>query len=297
MSAMPVQRPRARFRHPVRAVVRLVALLSFVLAASGCQSAAFGIANVGIADADAHAVYAPAHRLALDVYRPDAAAGDAAPVVVFLYGGSWRRGTRAQYRFAGRQLARQGVVAIVADYRTVPSTVFPGFVEDAAAAVSWARQHASEHGGDPARIFLAGHSAGAQIAALVGTDARYLAAHGLTPRDLAGVIGLSGPYDFEIAGYEDVFGPPAQWPLAQPVNFVDGDEPPFLLIHGSADTVVEPVDSEILAGRLRAVGTRAELVWLPGAGHLAPLVALRGPDRQPAMFEAIRDFLGVSGKR
>jgi acetyl esterase/lipase len=281
----------------LRPVAALAALFSLVLAASGCQSTGFGIANLGITDADAQAVYAPAHPLALDIYRPDAAAGKAAPVVVFLYGGSWRRGERAQYRFAGRQLARQGVVAIVADYRTVPRSVFPGFVEDAAAAVAWARRHASEHGGDPARIFLAGHSAGAQIAALIGTDARYLAAHGMSPRDLAGVIGLSGPYDFEITGYEDVFGPPAQWPLAQPVNFVDGDEPPFLLIHGSADTVVEPVDSEILAERLRTAGIRAELVWLPEAGHLAPLVALRYPDRQPAMFEAIRDFVGVSGKR
>ena len=302
---MPSYRVLARLRHLFRRVFRhrlrprMVAIVGLPLALgiAGCQSVAFGVANLGVADADTHAIYDPDHGLALDVYRPEARAdgraSKAAPVIVFLYGGSWRRGDRASYRFVGRQLARQGMVAIVADYRTAPRTVFPGFVEDATGAVVWAKRHAAEHGGDPARVFLAGHSAGAQIAALIGTDARYLAAHGLTPRDLAGVIGLSGPYDFGIEGYEDVFGPPAQWPRTQPVNFVDGDEPPFLLIHGTADSVVEPVDSRILADRLRAAGSRAELVWLPEAGHLAPLAALRDPDRQPGMFRAIRTFVGV----
>ncbi len=293
---------RRRFRRPFRRLFcdglrpRIVAIagLPLLLGIAGCQSLTFGVANFGVAEADAHAIHDPGHGLALDVYRPEARTVGPAPVIVFLYGGSWRRGDRASYRFVGRQLARQGVVAIVADYRTAPRAVFPGFVEDATSAVAWARRHAAEHGGDPARVFLAGHSAGAQIAALIGTDARHLAAHGLTPRDLAGVIGLSGPYDFGIEGYEDVFGPPAQWPRTQPVNFVDGDEPPFLLIHGTADTVVEPVDSRILADRLRAAGGRAELLWLPEAGHLAPLAALRDPDRQPGMIRAIRAFVGVA---
>jgi acetyl esterase/lipase len=293
---MPASRCPAHLRSWRRRVIGIVAAGALVFGIGGCQSVAFGVANHGVAGADASAVYDPAHGLTLDVYRPDRIAAGPVPVVVFLYGGSWRRGTREQYRFVGRQLARQGALAIVADYRTAPRTVFPGFVTDAAAAVAWARRHAPEHGGDPARVFLAGHSAGAHIAALVGTDARYLAAHGLAPRDLAGVIGLSGPYDFEIAGFEDVFGPPAQWPQAQPVGFVDGDEPPFLLIHGTADSLVEPADSRILADRLRAAGGRAELVWLPEAGHLAPLAALRDPDRQPAMSQAIRNFLNPETK-
>jgi acetyl esterase/lipase len=293
---MHASRPPARLRPLRRHVIGVIAAAALMLATGGCQSVAFGIANHGVAGADASAVYDPAHGLALDVYRPDGVANAPVPVVVFLYGGSWRRGTREQYRFVGRQLARQGALAIVVDYRTAPRAIFPGFVEDAAAAIAWAKQHAAEHGGDPARMFLAGHSAGAQIAALIGTDARYLAAHGLAPRDLAGVIGLSGPYDFEIAGFEDVFGPPVQWPQAQPVGFVDGDEPPFLLIHGTADSLVEPADSRILADRLRAAGGRAELVWLPEAGHLAPLAALRDPDRQPTMSQAIRHFLNLATK-
>lgn len=264
---------------------------SFACLLSGCQSVGFGIANLGVPAPAASVVYEPAHRLSLDVYRPAGPTTGPVPVVVFIYGGSWKRGSRAQYAFVGDRLAKQGVLAIVADYRTFPRTVFPGFVMDAAAAVAWARQHAAEYGGDPQRLFVAGHSAGAQIAALIGTDAGYLAPHGLRPRDLAGVIGLSGPYDFDIAGYEDVFGPEAQWPHTQAIRFVDGDEPPFLLVHGTGDTVVEAVDSRILADKLRGTGVEATLLWLPEGGHLAPLVGIRAPGREPALLPAIRSFL------
>jgi acetyl esterase/lipase len=277
---------------PRRFPFRSLAAALLALIATGCQSIGFGIANAGVSAPAASAVYDRQRNLSLDIYRPAEPVNGPVPVVVFLYGGSWRSGERGQYRFVGRRLADSGVLAIVADYRTFPYAVFPGFVEDAATALAWARAHAAEHGGDPQRLYVAGHSAGAQIAALIGVDARYLAQHGMTPRDLAGVIGLSGPYDFEIAGYEDVFGPEAQWPQAQPINFVDGDEPPFLLAHGTGDTVVEAKDSQELADKLRRAGVRAELLWLPDAGHLAPLVAMYRPGSHPALMEAIVDFVG-----
>lgn len=271
---------------------RSLAAALLALIATGCQSVGFGIANAGVPAPAASVVYDRQRNLSLDIYRPAAPANSPAPVVVFIYGGSWRSGERGQYRFVGQRLAQSGVLAIVADYRTFPRAVFPGFVEDAAGAVAWARAHAAEHGGDPQRLYVAGHSAGALIAALIGVDARYLAPHGMTPRDLAGVIGLSGPYDFEIAGYEDVFGPEAQWPQAQPIHFVDGDEPPFLLVHGTGDQVVEAKDSQEMAGKLRNAGVRAELLWLPDAGHLAPLVAMYRRGSHPALLDAIRAFVG-----
>lgn len=283
----PALQPRRSRSFPFAAFA--IAWLAGLLA--GCQSTGFGIANLGASAPAASVVYDRQRGLALDVYRPVGATTGPVPVVVFLYGGNWKQGRRAQYRFVGHRLAQQGVLAIVADYRTFPRTTFPGFVEDAAGAVAWVQRHAADHGGDPQRLFVAGHSAGAQIAALIGTDARYLAPHGMRPRDLAGVIGLSGPYDFEIAGYEDVFGPEAQWPRAQAVNFVDGDEPPFLLVHGTADTVVEAKDSKILADKLHGAGVEATLLWLPEAGHLAPLVGIRAPSRQPALLPAIRAFI------
>lgn len=147
--------------------------------------------------------YGSGERHVLDVYLPtrvlrhwpaDASAG--APVVVFFYGGSWQSGERNDYLFVGEALASRGFVAVLPDYRTYPATTFPGFIDDAAQAVAWAREHAVAFGGDPRRLFLMGHSAGAQIAALLATDGRYLAAREMRKSDIAGVIGLAGAYDF-----------------------------------------------------------------------------------------------------
>lgn len=270
--------------------------LAAVLAlfAAGCERAVFGVANRGLAAPEATVEYARDAGLSLDVYRPQRAGTQAAPVVVFFYGGGWQRGMRSQYRFVGRRLAQNGVMAVVADYRTWPRAGFPAFVEDGARAVAWARANAAAHGGDPRRLFVAGHSAGAQIAALVGADARYLAAHGMKPSDLAGVIGLAGPYDFAITGqYVPIFGERAQWPRAQAVNAVDGDEPPFLLVHGDADRVVEAQGSRLMQQRLQRAGVEARLLVLPGGGHTAPLQGLYDPARAPEVLPAMLAFVGA----
>lgn len=280
------------------------ALALTTLFTAGCESLLFGFANRGLAPPEATMVYAPELDLALDIYFPKGAAARPqgvaagqtstlpAPVVVFFYGGTWRRGERAQYQFVGRRLAEHGVLAIVTDYRTYPDATFPDFLDDAARAVAWSRQHVDEYGGDPEQLFVAWHSAGAQIAALLGADPRYLGQHGMQPDDLAGVIGLSGPYDFVVGEqYRDVFGPPAQWPQAQAVNFVDGREPPFLLIHGADDRVVESRDSVQMAGKLRANGVPAQLLMLPNAGHGAPLLGLYDPQRVPRVLPAMLAFI------
>jgi acetyl esterase/lipase len=277
---------------PIRSPLVRIALVTGALLAAGCERALFGFANHGLPPPEATVEFAPDAGLSLDVYRPQTDVDLRAPVVVFFYGGNWQRGMRQQYRFVGRRLAQHGVLAVVADYRTWPRAGFPAFVEDAARAVAWTREHAPRFGGDPQRIHVAGHSAGAQIAALLATDPRYLRLHGLAPRDLAGAIGLSGPYDFAITGqYVPIFGPRTQWPQAQAINFVDGDEPPFLLVHGSADEVVEARDSRQLAQRLRTHGVDAELLMLPDAGHSAPLLGLYAPARAPQVLPAILSFV------
>jgi len=277
-----------RFRIPFRACLLAVA----ALLSSGCERGIFAVLNRGVGPPSASEVFDAEHGLSLDVYAPADAAN--APVVVFFYGGSWQRGERAQYAFVGRRLAGHGVLAVVADYRTFPRAKFPDFMRDAAHAVAWARAHAGAYGGDPRRLFVAGHSAGAQIAALLGTDAGYLREAGVPIADIAGVIGLSGPYDFDITGqYRPIFDPPSQYPRAQAVNFVDGDEPPFLLIHGDRDRVVESRDSVELAERLRARGEAVTLRLLPGAGHFATALGLyrveRAPDVLPAILAFVRD--------
>lgn len=279
-----------------RLLVAPVLALAVVLS-SGCERAFFGYVNRNLPPPDASVLFAPERGLSLDVYRPRGNT-DVAPTMVFFYGGAWKRGARRQYQFVGHRLAENGVLAIVADYRTWPRAGFPAFMDDAADAVAWAHAHAGEYGGDPRRLFLAGHSAGAQIAGLLGTDRRYLSAHGIQPAQLAGIIGLSGPYDFNVGSkYAAIFGPPSQWPQAQVVNHVDGDEPAFLLVHGSQDRVVEVRDSIQLAGLLHAAGVSATLVLLPDAGHSAPLTGLYAPQRSPAVLPAILEFIATARSR
>ncbi|NYZ61656.1 alpha/beta hydrolase [Luteimonas deserti] len=273
--------------------LRLAGAAALALLASGCQSVFFGVVNRGSAQPAQSVVYDADRALALDIYRPAAASGPA-PVVVFFYGGAWRTGTRAQYRFVGSRLAEQGVLAIVADYRTWPDAAFPAFIGDAARAVRWTRDHAEGWGGDPQRLYLAGHSAGAHIAALLGTDARHLAAVDMAPGDLAGVIGLAGPYEFTIGGrLVPVFGPREGWPGAMPLRFVDGDEPPFLLIHGDNDRTVDVANSVRMDAALRDAGVQSRLRILPGASHFAPAAAFYSPDRAPDVLPQVRAFIGL----
>ena len=269
----------------------VAALLALLV--TGCQSAFFGFVNRDSAQPDVTAVYDPARGLSLDIYRPTGVA-PGAPVVLFFNGGSWQMGTRAQYRFVGSRLAENGVVAIVADYRTWPAAGFPAFMGDAARAVRWTLDHAREQGGDPQRVYIAGHSAGAQIAALLGTDARHLDAVERRPQDLAGVIGLSGPYDFVISGkLEEIFGPRSQWPEAMAVRFVDGDEPPFLLVHGDQDRTVDVGNSRKLEFALRRKGIDATLLILPGGNHFVTAAAFYDPARAPEVLPAVLRFVGA----
>lgn len=169
-------------------------------------------------------------RLKLDIYRPAKAAGPL-PVVVFFYGGSWQRGDKSIYRFLGVSLARAGIVAVIPDYRLYPPVLYPDFLHDSALAARWAKDNSAHYGGDPAKLFLAGHSAGAYNAISLASDRRWLAGVKLDPKaDVSGVIGIAGPYDFLPLKNEQlkvIFGPEAERPLTQPINYVDGDEPPM----------------------------------------------------------------------
>lgn len=225
--------------------------------------------------------YGELPRQKLDIYRPARASGPV-PVVVFLYGGAWREGSRSDYLFVGEALASRGFVAVLADYRLYPDVLFPAFVKDGAGATAWALRHADGFGGDAGRLFLMGHSAGAHIVMMLATDGRYLGAHGLAPNALSGAIGLAGPYDFlpfRSPLTAEVFGPPAQWPQSQPVNFVSGREPPLLLLTGDDDDVVLPRNTLRFAEKVRNAGGSADVIRYAGEGHRSVIAALASPLR------------------
>jgi acetyl esterase/lipase len=213
--------------------------------------------------------YGKEPRERLDVYAPESRDRANLPVVVYFYGGGWQSGHRSDSRDVGEALAAHGIVTVAPDYRIYPEAVFPGFLDDAAAAVRWARDHAHEFGGDPRRIFLMGHSSGAHMAALLATDPRYLAAQGIANTSLAGMIGLAGPYAAIPTSdpHMDEIFPAALRAGALPIAFVSGNEPPMLLAAGTADTDVDPRNSDRFAEALRAHHDAVVLKKYAGYGH------------------------------
>ena len=246
-------------------------------------------------------------RQKLDIYRP-AGSHENLPLLVFAYGGGWDSGERGFYEFAGRSFAQAGYLTLVFDYRHLPDTRFPGFVEDTAAAIAWASRHAAEYGGDGTRVYLVGHSAGAYNMAMAALDKQFLVSHGLDQSLIAGVALLAGPYDFlplDDPSTIGAFSHFADAAATQPVNFVTGDAPPILLIHGTADKTVWPRNSKALAARMQAAGVAHRLIEYDGLGHAGVLLAVSRPMRWRApvlddilaFFAALQATVQAAGKR
>lgn len=226
------------------------------------------------------AAYGQHSRQGVDIYSPRNAKD--APVVVFFYGGRWEKGKKADYRFVGEALASHGYVAMIPDYRVYPELKFPTFVEDGAQAVRWAREHAHEYGGNPGRLFVMGHSAGAHIAAMLALDGEFLARVGGSREWLSGMIGLAGAYDFLPFTDDDIkaiFGPPERYAQTQPINFVDGHNPPILLLHGKTDTTVYPKNSINLAARIKEKGGQVTTIIYPVMSHVRIVACMAAPIR------------------
>lgn len=224
--------------------------------------------------------FGPGPHQRLDVYAPRRVpkeAGGPLPVAVFFYGGSWDTGRRQDYNWVGRALAAKGFLTVVPDYGLYPEVRYPAFLEDGARAVRWAQDHAAAFGGDPERIALIGHSAGAYNAAMIALDRRYLDAAGVEARRIRALAGLSGPYDF--LPLSDpiairTFGAAADLPGTQPLSFVRADAPPAFLATGDKDTVVYPRNTRKLAARLREAGVTVEERRYEGLDHVGMVLAL-----------------------
>jgi acetyl esterase/lipase len=214
-------------------------------------------------------------RQKLDIYVPDNLTAKA-PVLVFFYGGSWQFGRRDQYLAFGQAFATLGIVTVVADYRLYPQVTYPAFVEDGARAVAFVHAQIARYGGDPARLFISGHSAGGYIAAMLGSDPAYLKAVGGDFSWARGIIGISGPYDFlplTDPAYIAIFHG-AENHEAMPVNHVDGKRPPMLLAWGLADDLVGARNIDNLEAKLKAVGSPVETRRYPGTGHVGIILSL-----------------------
>lgn len=248
--------------------------------------------------------YQQAHSLAygalpeqiLDVYMPRTSNTKKLPVVVFFYGGCWGACStfkKGDYGFVAEAFSSNNMLAVVADYRLYPQVMFPSIIEDAASVVTWVENNIANYGGDPTNIYLMGHSAGAHIGSMLVVNKSYLPQP--VYKNIRGFIGLAGPYDF-LPFDEDylplLFGKPMQEAESQPVNFVDGSEPPFLLMHGAEDFRVKRRNIEGMTKKIKEQGGDVESHLYPGIDHgsiIAGLSVLMR-DKKP-MFKDIQQFI------
>ncbi len=278
----------------------LAALLTPLLQACSPLRIINALAAGGTYKATPNQAYGPHPRQQLDVYQPinsaNAAAGGA-PIVVFFYGGSWTTGERKDYLFVGEALASRGIVVVVADYRLSPEVRYPVFLQDSAQAVRWARDNAQRLGADPAKLYVMGHSAGAYNAAMLALDARWLAGAQMSAEQLAGWIGIAGPYDFLPIGAPDVqvaFNWPNTPPDSQALFHVKAGTPRALLLAARNDTVVSAQRSTVgLSERLRSLGVKVDAELLDGVSHTTIIGSLARPLRSLApVLDKVVAFVG-----
>ncbi|MGJ4953323.1 alpha/beta hydrolase [Bradyrhizobium sp. HKCCYLS20291] len=226
---------------------------------------------------DAEYAYGADPLQTLDVWQ--ARGGRAAPLIVFVHGGGWKRGDKRNATGAAKveHLLAQGYAFASIDYRLVPAATVEQQAADVAAAVAWLRNNAGRLGIDASRIVLMGHSAGAHLVALVGTDPRYLSAARLTLRDVSGFIALDGAcYDvarqiadsgrFMLDTYVQAFGtdPVRQRVLSPTLQAAKPNAPAFLILH--VDRADGKAQSEALGAALMQAGTPAEVAAVAGTG-------------------------------
>ena len=233
---------------------------------------------------NADVAYGPLVRQRMDIYRPSSTAPVAGwPVVVFFYGGSWNRGEKADYKFAGEALASRGVLTLVADYRLYPEVRYPDFLKDSALALGYGLKEAARLGGDAKRVFVMGHSAGGYNAAMLALDARWLSEVGRKPSELAGFIGLAGAYEFLPMTNPDaqpVFFHPNYPPNTQPIEFARSPAPRTFLGAALKDSLIDPQRNTVaLATKLTAAGVPLTLKLYDGVSHITLVASLARPLR------------------
>ncbi len=242
----------------------------------------------------------------LDVYAPRRASATRRPVVVFIHGGNWNSGDKKTYWFIGRRLAKQGVVAVIINYRMAPNVQVPAMADDCARAVLWATRHATEYGGDPTRIFTMGHSAGGGLAALLSTDDALFGKLGLPKNPVKGAIlddaaGLD-MFDYlkkmEYPGDEKFLVPfgsdSTVWRAVSPMYHLSASTPPTLLYVGGRSYPGIQKSSERYRQRLQRLGVQHRFTELPRKKHVAMAVMLFW--KRNVIYRELLELVGAGRK-
>lgn len=257
----------------------------------------------------------PSLKNSLDLYLPKDAKDF--PIVFFVHGGGWTIGDKWPYFTLGHLLAKNGIGAVMVNYRLSPAVKHPAHVKDVAKALDWTLRNAEKFGGKPDRVFLAGHSAGAHLISLLVTDESYLKEYDRSPKDIRGVIGISGVYTFEgewldkdlLRGWDwpgrkwrtgiawvitqTVLGSDAQILAdASPIRHITGKEPPFLLAYGAEDLAGCEKMVKEFSHRLREKKVEVKTVRVPMRSH-ASIIGFAMVNEADPLTQAILEFISA----
>jgi acetyl esterase/lipase len=256
----------------VQTMTRRLALLTALAALLAPADASAQVRVIADVDYVASADYAD-KKDRLDIYAP--ASAKMAPVIVSIHGGGLRQGDKSGEAFVGQRFASAGHLTVVVNHRLSPGVEHPAHIQDIAQAVAWVKANIAKYGGDPGKVFIIGHSAGAYLAALLVLDPRYLAAHGLKPGDIRGVVPVAGFFYVDRQGVapdrpKDTWGTDAKvWKAASPATYVRRGVPPMLLLYADGDAEWRQQQQSDFATALRDGGNSdVEMRMIKGRTHL-----------------------------
>lgn len=226
----------------------------------------------------------------LDLYYPKPLAqamqtqssiSDSYPMVVFVHGGSWESGNKADYAFVGQSFAQAGYVTAVINYRKAPEHVYPDYVEDTAKAIAWSYDNAVSFHADPKRFAVVGHSAGAFNMMTAVSNEDFLAPYGMNPNDISAVVGIAGPYSYDFRQFSSATAFPADATPDEvmPDRLIKGTQPPYLLLTAENDKTVHDQNTIKMTQALRDYGATVENGEIKGASHATSIGAMASPLR------------------
>jgi acetyl esterase/lipase len=259
---------------------------------NGCSSSALVVANTLARFDDYELItnqaYGPDEANQLDIYKPTQTRPKG--TVIFFYGGCWGACTtysRANYRFLAQALTAQGYIVVIPDYRLYPKVLFPQIMQDGAAIVSWVSNNIDRFGGKSEQMFLMGHSAGGHIAAMLAINEQYLGDD--LHKNIRGYIGLASPYDFIFdQPYMEKLFAEIPYEQSQPSHFIDGSEPPLLLLYGKDDKTVYMRNIVKMMKAVKQKNGNAEPHIYNGMNHTDILAAFSIPYRDN--YNVVRDI-------
>lgn len=238
-----------------------------------------------------------AERCKLDLYLPAGKTGF--PTLVWLHGGGITAGRKddEKQQAIGQNFARHGIALVSINYRLSPKAKFPAYVEDTAAAFAWVKKHIADHGGNPQQVFLGGHSAGAYLSYLVGLDSSFLRGTGYEPRDIAGLVPVTGQTLTHFTVRKERGIPQSQLlaDAAAPLYHAHAEAPPMLILYAEKDMALRAEENELLAAALReAHAKKVEIHKIKGANHGSVGHNLALPEDEG--FQYVKAFILSAGR-